>query len=92
MYYIDENLVPIFAIAVALIIAVVSIITRYRLRVEQIRADALVRAEEVRTRNQLELEKLLRKDGVPSHETSAASSNMENNSDEGQKSKSRVRE
>lgn len=64
--HIDSNLIPLFAIAVGLIIGVTRILsstfTSYRLKVEQIRADAMVRAEEVRSRNQLELEKLMRQD------------------------------
>lgn len=63
---IDGNLVPIFAIGVGLIITVTAIlsdtISKYKLKVEQIRADAMVRAEEVRSRNQLELERLMRQE------------------------------
>jgi hypothetical protein len=60
------EIVPLFAMMVGLIIAVTKILTstisRHRLDVEKIRADAMVRAEEVRTRNELELEKLMRQD------------------------------
>jgi len=60
------EIVPLFAIAVGLIIAVTKILTRsissHRLEVEKIRADAMVKAEEIRTRNELELEKLMRQD------------------------------
>lgn len=63
---IDENLIPIFAIGVGLVITMTAIlsdkISKYKLRVEQIRADAMVRAEEVRSRNQLELERLMRQE------------------------------
>jgi len=38
---------------------VLDTISKYKLKVEQIRADAMVRAEEVRSRNQLELERLM---------------------------------
>ncbi|NLV36416.1 MAG: hypothetical protein GXY17_07065 [Clostridiaceae bacterium] len=58
--------IPIIALGVGLIITVTAIlsdaITKYKLKVEQIRADAMVRAEEVRSRNQLELERLMQKD------------------------------
>lgn len=63
---IDGNIIPIFAIGVGLIITVTAIlsdtISKYKLKVEQIRADAMVRAEEVRSRNQLELERLMRQE------------------------------
>ena len=63
---IDGDLIPIFAIGVGLIITVTAIlsdtISKYKLKVEQIRADAMVRAEEVRSRNQLELERLMRQE------------------------------
>ena len=56
-------LIPVFAIAVGLIITVTAILTdaisKYKLKVEQIRADTIVRTEEVRARNQLELEKMM---------------------------------
>lgn len=44
-----------------------------QLKAEQIRADAMVRAEEVRSRNQLELEKLMREDKEDSVSRSAFS-------------------
>lgn len=63
---IDGNMIPIFAFAVGLIITMTAIlseaISKYKLKVEQIRADAMVRAEEVRSRNQLELERLMRQE------------------------------
>ncbi len=55
----DGNWVPIIAIVAGIIISTVSQISRYRIKVEQIKADALVRAEEVRAKNQLEIEKLI---------------------------------
>lgn len=69
--HIDGNWIPIFAIGVGFIITITAIlsdtISKTRLKIEQIRADALVRAEEVRTRNQIELEKLMRQEqGRPS--------------------------
>ena len=64
MYY----LIPICALVVGLIIAVTGILARtisqHKLKVEQIRADAMVRAEAIRTRNQLELEKLIKEEQV----------------------------
>ncbi len=75
--HIDGNLIPLFALAVGLIITVTKILTesisRYKLKAEQIKADAMVRAEEVRSRNELELERLLRQDQTNS--TRAASNN-----------------
>ena len=79
--FIDGNLIPLFAIAVGLIITVTKIltesITRYKLKVEQIKADAMVRAEEVRSRNELELERLMRQDQT--NNTSATSNSSGNN-------------
>ena len=64
--HIDENIIPILALLVGMVIAVTKILTntisRHRLAVEKIRADAMVRAEEVRSRNELELERLMRQD------------------------------
>ncbi|OPX43263.1 hypothetical protein CLHUN_28110 [Ruminiclostridium hungatei] len=37
---------------------------KYKLKKEQIRADAMVKAEEIKARNQLELEALFQKDGI----------------------------
>lgn len=95
--FIDSNLIPIVALGVGFVIAITSIlantIMKYKLKAEQIKADALVRAEEVRSRNQLELEKLMRQD----YETVSAGStvdSMESDRDftEIPKPKSRVRE
>lgn len=59
-----EEIVPVLALIVGMVIAVTKILTKtissHRLEVEKIRAEAMVRAEEVRTRNELELEKLMR--------------------------------
>ncbi len=75
--HIDENLIPLFAITVGLIITVTKILTesisRYKLKAEQIKADAMVRAEEVRSRNELELERLVRQDQA--NDAGAASNN-----------------
>ena len=48
----------------ALIISVVAIsqITKYKLRLEQIKADAMVKSEEIRAKNQLEMEALYVRD------------------------------
>jgi hypothetical protein len=75
-----EELVPIFAMTVGLIIAVTAMISKYKLKAEQIKADALVRAEEVRTRNQLELERLMRQDEmkVPGGSQSAGAETIQN--------------
>lgn len=91
------NLIPIFAITVGLIITVTAIlsdtISKYKLKVEQIRADAMVRAEEVRSRNQLELERLMRQD----QETASGSRGNEKKSEsyyeeDSSKQMSRIRE
>lgn len=76
----DPNfLVPICALGVILIISVTAIlsstISKHKLKVEQIRADAMVRAEEVRSRNQLELEKLVRAEQANSAGKSEYSAN-----------------
>lgn len=94
--HIDGNWIPIFAIGVGLIITVTAIlsdtISKTRLKIEQIRADALVRAEEVRTRNQLELEKLMRQEqGRPSASTNGAQDDIQYN-EVYSKQSSRVRE
>lgn len=93
---IDGNLIPLFAIAVGLIIAVTRILTssvsNYKLRVEQIKADAMVKAEEVRARNQLELEKLLRQDQVNSETGSMNRNDPVQSDNENTNSRSRVRE
>ena len=93
---IDGNWIPIFAIGVGLIITVTAIlsdtISKTRLKIEQIRADALVRAEEVRTRNQLELEKLMRQEhGIPSSGPGVQETFAMNNEDFSRQ-RSRVRE
>lgn len=63
---IDSNFVAIFAIGVGLVITIVAIlsdtISQYKLKVEKIRADAMIKAEDVRSRNQLELERLVLQD------------------------------
>jgi len=95
--HIDPNFIPIFAISVGLIITVTAIltdsITKYKLKVEQIRADALVRSEEVRTKNQLELEKLLRQESTTSSDYGNANGD-EKNEDyvDSRKAKNRIRD
>lgn len=60
---IDPNLTGIIIVGiVALIpITIVSVVTlsRTRLKVEQIKANAMIKAEEVKAKNQLEIERLL---------------------------------
>jgi hypothetical protein len=58
----EDIIVPIAGMLTAVIIVSISIYTKYRIKVEQIKADAMVRAEEVRAKNQLELEKLMQRD------------------------------
>ena len=44
---------------VPIVIVTVTTLSKTKLRIEQIRADAMVRAEEVKAKNQLEIEKLI---------------------------------
>jgi hypothetical protein len=94
--HIDANLVPIFAIAVGLIITVTAIltdsITKYKLKVEQIKADALVRVEEVRAKNQLELEKLMKKEQNNYSNNNGKYNESSEIYDEENKPRSRIRE
>ncbi len=95
--HIDQNLIPIFAIGVGLIIGVTSIlaktISNTRLKIEQIRADAMVRAEEVRMRNQLELEKMMQQDKKTDTENNGRFDGDNQRYDEdGSRQRSRVRE
>lgn len=95
--HIDGGFIAIFGFAICLVISVTAIltdsITKYKLKVEQIRADALVRSEEVRTKNQLELEKLLRQESTTSSDYGNANSD-EKNEDyvDSKKTKSRIRD
>lgn len=58
----ESVIVPlIIAVSIVAIVAIENI-NKVILKKEQIRADAMVRAEEVKARNQLEIEKLMRKD------------------------------
>lgn len=62
--FIDPGiLVPLGGMLTAIVIVSVNVITNHFQKIEKIKADALVRAEEVRARNQLEIEKLYRADG-----------------------------
>lgn len=93
--HIDGGLIPFFAIGVGLIITMTAIlsdtISKTRLKTEQIKADALVRAEEIRARNQLELEKLMQqKDGPYAGNNSQGETSDYN--DDLNRQRSRVRE
>lgn len=55
----EDIIIPVAGMFTAIVIVTVSVYTKYRLKVEQIKADAMVRAEEVRAKNQLEMEKLM---------------------------------
>jgi hypothetical protein len=61
-------IVPVTFMIIAAVIplSIVSIVqfTKYRLKVEQIKADAMVRVEELKLKNQFELEKLIHRDNV----------------------------
>lgn len=59
-----DIIVPlIIAISIVSIVAIENV-NKIILKKEQIRADAMVRAEEVKARNQLEIEKLMRQDRI----------------------------
>ncbi|HEY8349693.1 MAG TPA: hypothetical protein VIM13_07690 [Clostridia bacterium] len=81
-----DFLIPICALGVMLIISVTAIlsstISKHKLKVEQIKADAMVRAEEVRSRNQLELERLVRAEQANSAGRSEYSASRSAASDE----------
>ncbi|RCX17201.1 hypothetical protein DFR58_10895 [Anaerobacterium chartisolvens] len=52
-----------FAVVILLFcISILKILKEYLLKREQIKADALVKCEELRLKNQIELEKLIKKD------------------------------
>jgi hypothetical protein len=62
-------LVPlIIAVSIVTIVAIDNI-NKIVIKKEQIRADAMVRAEEVKAKNQLELEKLMRQDNIRQNES-----------------------
>ena len=93
--HISGGLIPFFALGVGLIITMTAIlsdtISKTRLKTEQIKADALVRAEEIRARNQLELEKLMQqKDGQYTANNSTGGTAEYN--DEYNRQRSRVRD
>ncbi|KNY26048.1 hypothetical protein [Pseudobacteroides cellulosolvens] len=44
---------------VAIVGVIIFFVLRYRIKIEQIKADAMVRSEEVRAKNQLEIERML---------------------------------
>jgi hypothetical protein len=92
----NGDIVPLFAMTVGLIIVVTktlaSTISKHKLDVEKIKADAMVRAEEVRSRNELELEKLMRQDQINSTTTSGNYNESAQAYDENNKTKGRVRE
>ena len=58
----EDLILPIVGCVTAMVILLVPQFIKYKLKVEQIRADALVRAEEVKAKNQLELERLMHRD------------------------------
>lgn len=72
--------IPIVSVVVISMIPIsivtVTQIVKYKLKVEQIKADAMVRAEEVRARNQLEIEKLFYQSHKASTESGPANSRV----------------
>lgn len=93
---IGPDLIPIFALSIGFIITITAILTdaisKYKLKKEQIKADAMVRAEEVRSRNQLELEKIMRQSQGNGAYDAGYSSEPGQYCEENPKHKSRVRE
>jgi len=87
---------PIVAIVSTTIVAVTAIlanaISKHKLKVEQIKADAMVRVEEVRARNQLELERLVREEQAARAGMTDKANNYEHQNEEYGRQKSRVRE
>ena len=58
----NSNEVIAFAVVLISIFLTTQEILKYRLKKEQIKADAMVRAEEIKAKNQLEIEKLIHQD------------------------------
>ncbi len=58
----DSNAVIAIAAVLVSIYLTIQEILKYRLKKEQIKADAMVRAEEIKAKNQLEIEKLIHQD------------------------------
>lgn len=86
------DLVPIVSVVSIVVIAVTAILAKYKLKVEQIKADAMVRAEEVRCRNQLELEKILREGHNATADLRAGTNEPEHLDEEYGRRKSRIHE
>lgn len=61
-------------------IVVCSLVVRYKLKKEQIKADAMVKVEEVHARNRLELEQLMSTNEKQSNPSPRESSRLENDS------------
>ena len=58
----DSNAVIAIAAVLVSIYLTIQEILKYRLKKEQIKADALVKAEEIKAKNQLDIEKLIHQD------------------------------
>ncbi len=58
----DSNAVIAVAVVLISIYLTTQEVLKYRLKKEQIKADAMVRAEEIKAKNQLEIEKLIHLD------------------------------
>ncbi|EPR12781.1 hypothetical protein [Ruminiclostridium papyrosolvens] len=58
----DSNAVIAVAVVLISIYLTTQEILKYRLKKEQIKADALVKTEEIKAKNQLEIEKLIHQD------------------------------
>jgi len=55
-------MIPIIAVTGGITVAIVSTVLKNKIEIEKIRADALIKAEEIKAQNQLEIEKLILKE------------------------------
>lgn len=58
----DLNEVIALAVVLVSVYLTIELVLKYRLKKEKIKADAMVRTEEVKAKNQLEIEKLIHED------------------------------
>ncbi len=58
----DLNEVIALAVVLVSVYLTIELVLKYRIKKEQIKADAMVRTEEVKAKNQLEIEKLIHED------------------------------
>lgn len=65
----SQNMVIAMAVVLISIFVTTQEVLKYRLKKEQIKADAMVRTEEIKAKNQLEIEKLIQKDNFSKSES-----------------------